>query len=68
MLDAGERDKRITIQARQRWTPTGGPLVSGWTDVATVWASIRPISGRELRAGAVGSTLTHTVCVLYQAS
>lgn len=68
MLDAGERDKRITIQKPATSTDANGQaIISGWADVATVWASIRPISGREkLRAGAVGSTLTHTVCVLYQ--
>lgn len=68
MLDAGERDKRITVQKPATTTDANGQaVISGWTDVATVWASIRPISGREkLRAGAVGSTLTHTVCVLYQ--
>lgn len=68
MQEAGKRDRRITIQKPATTVDEFGQIVgSGWTDVATVWASIRPISGREkLRAGSVESTLSHTVMVLYQ--
>lgn len=68
MQDAGKRDRRITIQKPLTTLDEFGQIVgSGWVDVATVWANIRPISGREkLRAGAVESTLSHTVLVLYR--
>jgi SPP1 family predicted phage head-tail adaptor len=68
MQDAGKRDRRITIQKPGTDLDSYGQVVAdGWTDVATVWANIRPVSGREkLRAGAVESTLSHTVSVLYQ--
>lgn len=68
MQEAGRRDRRITIQKPVAALDEFGQIVeNGWADVATVWANIRPVSGREkLRAGAVESTLSHTVLVLYQ--
>ena len=68
MQDAGKRDRRITIQKPGTELDSYGQIAAtGWSDVATVWANIRPVSGREkLRAGAVESALSHTVCILYQ--
>ena len=45
----------------------GQVTAASWTTVATVWANLMPVGGREsVRAGAVGSTLSMTILVRYQ--
>ncbi|WP_372400737.1 phage head closure protein (plasmid) [Azospirillum sp. HJ39] len=47
MIRMGELDQRVTIQAETE-TPDGrGGYTKGWSAVATVWARVRPLSGRE---------------------
>lgn len=59
---------RITIQAPATGKDTWGQPNAGWTDVATVFADIRPVSAREkMRAGALEAELSHTVRVRWQA-
>jgi SPP1 family predicted phage head-tail adaptor len=66
-VDIGRLDKRITLQKRTTTLDDFGQQAHVWSEVATVWASIHPIGGRErLRAFAVESTLTHTVAVRYR--
>lgn len=52
-MRAGKLRHRVTIQSlvagSPQQTPSGEPDVS-WTDVATVWASVEPLRGRELFA------------------
>ena len=43
----GELDQRVTIQSPTNMPDGRGGVVSGWEDVATVWAHVRPKSGRE---------------------
>ena len=45
-------NKRITLQAPATGQDDYGAPLSGWTDVAIVWASIVDISGREFIAAA----------------
>ncbi|NLW92374.1 MAG: phage head closure protein [Syntrophomonadaceae bacterium] len=47
-MRAGELKKRITIQ-RETFVKASGSYehVSTWTDVATVWAAVEPLRGRE---------------------
>lgn len=40
-------NKRVTIQERSDGEDAAGQPVDVWSDVATVWASIDAISGRE---------------------
>lgn len=40
-------NKRITIQSPATGQDASGEPLTGWSDVATVWASIIDISGRE---------------------
>ena len=49
-LKAGDLDKRVTIQAPTETRDAGGAVVVTWVDVATVWAAIEPLRGRELIA------------------
>ena len=50
-MRAGRLSHRITIQqlvaGSPEQKPTGEPDVA-WTDVATVWADVRPLQGRSL--------------------
>lgn len=66
-MTAGKLNRRVTIQRRSATLDDYGQESSGWTDIATVWADVRPVGGREkMRAMAVESTLTHTVMVRYR--
>jgi SPP1 family predicted phage head-tail adaptor len=66
-VSAGKLDRRITIQRRTTTLDSYGQQSSGWTNIATVWANVKPVGGREkLRSGALESTLTHTVMLRYQ--
>lgn len=65
-MDIGRLDKRITIQRRSNTLDAYGQQVNQWTDIATVWANVKPIGGREkLRSMVVESLLSHTVMVRY---
>ncbi len=50
-MRAGLLKYRVTIQSRlQEQDPKYGGQVNAWDDVATVWAGITPLRGRELFA------------------
>lgn len=68
MIGAGKLRHRISIEAPNAGRDDFGQITeAAWATLATVWADIRPIGGREkLRAEAIGATLTHTVAVRYQ--
>ena len=68
-MDIGKLDKRITLQSRSATIDDYGQQINSWTDVATVWANIKPVSGREkMKAMQVDSILSHTVAVRYNAT
>lgn len=46
-MDIGRLRHRITIQQHQTTQDEIGNNIESWVDWATVWANIRPISGRE---------------------
>ena len=61
-------DRRVTIQKRTTTTNAYGHEENRWSDVATVWASVRPIGAREkLRADAIGAEVSHTIAIHWQA-
>ena len=48
-MGIGQKRHRLAVQEPVRVRdPTTGELVATWATVATVWASIEPIRGREL--------------------
>lgn len=50
-MRAGDMDRRITIQRYEVVGDDGyGNEITGWNDVATVWAEVRQESGREFFA------------------
>lgn len=52
-MDAGQLNSRVTLQSRVTTQDTAGGQVETWVDVATVWASIAPATGRELLSAQV---------------
>ncbi|MBY6265569.1 head-tail adaptor protein [Azospirillum sp. 412522] len=44
---AGDLDQRIRIEAKTRVPDEGGGSAEAWTLVASVWAKVWPVSGRE---------------------
>lgn len=51
-MDAGRLDKRVTLRSKVVAQDAWGAPVETWSDVATVWAAIEPLSGREFFAAA----------------
>lgn len=50
-MDAGRLRHRVTIQSvTETRDTTTGAIATSWADVATVWAAIEPLSGREFIA------------------
>ena len=65
---AGDLRRRITLQQRSTTPDSLGGQSITWTDLATVWADIQPMTGRELLAAqAVQSEITHTIVCRYRA-
>lgn len=60
----GRARRRVVLQREEPIADGGGGFAPGWASVATIWADIRPVDGRE-RAGAGGlvASITHRVRV-----
>lgn len=69
-MNAGRLDRRVTIERRAAGVSEyGHPADDAWEVLATVWANIKPIGGRErMRGESLESTLTHTVGIRYNAA
>ena len=62
----GEMRQRIALQAKSITKSEGIPLES-WITVATVWAAVSDISGKEyFQAGAMQSEVTTRIRIRYQ--
>ena len=46
-MNAGQLDQRIELQRLTRTDDGYGGYVETWTTYASVWANVRPLSGRE---------------------
>jgi SPP1 family predicted phage head-tail adaptor len=51
-MGAGEFDRRITLQRKTEMDDGYATAPSGWSDIATVWAKLIPMSGKEILAAA----------------
>lgn len=66
-MTAGKLNRRVTIQKPDSVLDDYGQPSIGWANIATIWANIKPVGGREkMRAMAMEATLTHTVMVRYR--
>ena len=60
-------NRRITLQRPSNAQDSFGAVQSIWIDVATVWADIQPLSGRELEnARRMASEVSHQITLRYQ--
>lgn len=67
MIAIGKRDQRVTIQAKNATRAANGEEVVTWTDVATVWAKVEQLRGREYFAGAqMQDVVDVRVCMLHR--
>jgi SPP1 family predicted phage head-tail adaptor len=67
MIGAGERNKQIAIQEKAISTDSIGNQTETWHTIATVWAAIQPLSGREYWAARqVNAETTTKVTILYR--
>ena len=57
-LAAGTLNRRVTIEALTPSRSASGEVVESWGTLATVWARVLPISGREFYAAA-GDQMAH---------
>lgn len=70
MLDPGEMRHRLTLRTVSRATSAAtGEQTHTWSTATTLWASVVPLSGREvLRADAPIGEMTHRVTCRYRAA
>lgn len=61
-LNAGDLNKRVTIQAESRTDDDGGGQAITWSDIGSWWVSINTTGGREFRAAQqLQPELTHEI-------
>jgi len=59
---------RVTFESRKTGRDEFGQPLEGWDVVATLWASVDPVSGRELMtAQQTQSEITHRIRCRYRA-
>jgi SPP1 family predicted phage head-tail adaptor len=65
----GDMRHRITLQHPTRAPDGMGGFTNTWTDAATVWAAIWPVSALEtIQAAQTGMTITHRIRTRYRAN
>lgn len=66
-VSAGQLKHRVRIQQPTITKDALGAPTRAWSDVASVWAEIAPISGREARfADRIDSEVSHQITVRYR--
>ena len=66
-MQAGRLNRRCTLQQPGTTTDELGQPIPGWTDVATVWASIVDVSGREyVAAGGLQNAAQTKITIRYR--
>lgn len=65
-MEAGKLRHQVTIQSKSETTDAFGGPVDTWADVATVWANVEPLQGRELvNAQTVNAETTTRITMRY---
>ena len=66
-MTIGAMRQRVTLQQESQTADGAGGYALNWTDVATVWAEIEPMSGREIRfARRLEARLSHVIALRYR--
>ena len=67
-MRAGRLDQRVTIERRQVGSGGLGQPSNTWVPLATVWASVEPLTGREfIQANTLQSPVAARVRMRYMA-
>lgn len=48
-MQPGQLDQRVTVQRIERTSDGAGGETTAWVDFASLWANVKPASGRELQ-------------------
>jgi SPP1 family predicted phage head-tail adaptor len=65
-MNIGDLRNRVTIQRYDTTRDEAGQEIPDWKDLATVWASVQPLQGRErFIAQQVQASLSHKVTIRY---
>jgi len=66
-MKIGAMRKQVVVQAEQPTADGAGGYALAWAAVATVWAEIKPVSGREiLMAGQQQGRVTHKIIMRWR--
>lgn len=66
-MKIGDLNKRITLQYQAKAPDGMGTSTVTWTDIATVWAAIWPVSASEqVKAMGTVQTITHRIRIRYR--
>lgn len=66
---AGQRNRRLVIESKGSGQGTYGEPTGTWSTLATVWAHIKPLQGRELQAAQqMAPEVTHRIAIPYSAA
>ncbi len=67
IVDAGMLRRRVRLQRPETVKDALGAPGRQWVDVATVWADVQPLSGREaVIASRISAEISHQITVRYQ--
>ena len=66
MSDPGSLNRRLTLEAPVETDDGAGGVTRGYEAIATLWASVTPLSAREeLNAVQRGVTVTHRIAIRF---
>ena len=66
-MQAGLLRKRLTLQQRSKSQDSYGQPLLTWSDVATVWGEIVPLSGSEsVSADSLQASTSHQITIRYR--
>ncbi len=66
-MKAGQLDQRVIVERLQSGEDDFGQPYSEWATIATVWAAVEPLTGREyFAAGAAQSETTTRIRMRYR--
>lgn len=63
-IQPGRMDQRIRIESQNNVSDGQGGFTKGWTTVATVWAAVEPVTGKEaVEAGRLEFALRYRITI-----
>ncbi len=64
MTEIGQLDRRLVLEAPSESADGAGGVARGYATVATVWASLTPVSARaDTTAASLGAIVTHRIVI-----